>query len=315
MKTYTNLKITLTLILFMICSISGYMVGQTSTGSDEIRENEKATYFKYVSPNNTWTTVGFSIIDGKYSSFRYRFGPDSIAFEDQWYFYLQGSGTETGDNWSNIGLFREINGVVYGIENDEEHVFMDFNLEVGDQITIPMLSFDNSFDYNVLEVDSIELLDGSLRKRLLLECSEIEEISVYFVEGLGSLSSYLGFVACFFDLESKLLCFYQNGEIIYLDENYDECWITTSVTDIHSQGINIYPNPTTDFLTIEFDDAPVQEIAFKAYDYTGKLIRNFHHSGFQSHYRIEVSDFSPGFYYLSWELDGRPFVYHFVVAE
>lgn len=315
MKTQTNFKITLTTILFILYSISGNLVGQTSGVSEEIRGNEQATNLKYVSPKNSWVIVGFSILDGTYSSFRCRFGPDSIAFEDQWYFYLQTSSDETGDNWNNIGLFREEDGIVYGIKNDEELVFMDFNLDVGDSITIPMLDFGDSFDFTVLEVDSIELLDGSYRKRLFLECSQIEGLGDYFVEGFGSLRTYLGFVSCYLDIESELLCFYQDGEKIYANTKFDECWVTTSVTDIQAQGINIYPNPTTDFLTIEFEDAPTKEITFKVYDYTGKLIRNFNNAGFQSHYRLQVADLTAGFYYLTWEMKGEPFVYHFVVGE
>ncbi len=316
MKTQTNFKITLTTILFTVASISGYMIGQTSSITEDNRDNKQATYYKYVSPENTWTTVGYSWIDNSYGSHRFRFSADSVFFEGQWYFQFQGTGSEHGDNWGNIGLFREENGVVYGITRSEERIFMDFNLEIGDRITIPYLDFVDSFEYIVVGIDTIELLDGSLRKRLLLDCYQWQDegFEVYFVEGLGSMGAYIGHIGCFLDVHEALLCFYNNDEMLYTNPNFNGCWIT-SVTDIHSQGINIYPNPTTDFLIIEFDDALATEITFKVYDYTGKLIRNFNNAGYQSHYRLQVSELTAGFYYLTWEMNGEPFVYHFVVGE
>jgi len=317
MKTYTNLKITLTLILFMICSISGYMVGQTSTNDGDLGNNESHTH-KTISPENNWTSYTYNLWSGNNNlkPRQHRFHNDSVEVDGKWYFQLQWTRSQEDENWNNLELYREENGKIFVYAWGAESLLMDFNVEEGEVLSIyqPLGSWTNH--YSVVSVDSIELLDGSLRKRVVLGCYDEDFGYYYWVEGIGSLNQNFFLVHCAVDIpHNPILCFYQNGEMIYSNEHYDECWITTSVTDIHSQGINIYPNPTTDFLTIEFDDAPTQDIMFTVYDYTGKQTRNFHYSGFQSLYRIEVSDFSTGFYYLTWELDGRPFVYHFVVAE
>jgi len=317
MKTYTNLKIALTSILFLVCSISGYMVGQTS--SDEgISTDGESNSFRTISPKNSWTSYTYNPMTGSNVQPRqYRFHEDSVEVGGNWYFQLQWSNSEEGENWSDLELFREENGKIFVLKYGDEYILMDFNVEAGETFSIEQPNgggWTNNF--LVISVDSIELVDGSQRKRVGLGCYEEDVVWYYWVEGIGSLTQNLDLYHCALDVpHDPILCFYHNGELIFSDDNYDECWITTSVTDIQAQGINIYPNPTTDFLTIEFGDPPTQDIMFTVYDYTGKLIRNFQHSGFQSHYRIEVSDFSPGFYYLSWEQNGIPYSYRFVVGE
>jgi len=315
MNTYCKLTIALMSALFMVCSLSGYLTGQTSPADGTSTSGESNT-FKTISPANTWTDMTYDpMMGGNVHSRRYRFSEDSVEVGDNWYFQLQISQSKEGDEWSDLDLYREENGVIYVNSHEVEYVVMDFNVEAGETFSIEPPPGGSIVDFLVVSVDSIELLDGSLRKRIGLGCYEFEEVSYYWVEGIGSLNQTLGLYHCFFDVaDDPILCFYQNGEMIYSNEDNDECWIT-SVTDIHEHGINIYPNPASDFLTIEFDDPPAQDIEFVVFEYTGKRIRNFQFSGFQSQYQLQISELSPGFYYLSWEENGRPYVYHFVVAD
>lgn len=305
---------TLSILLFFVGGISTpHITAQPLDGGDDqaaIRSNT----FKFVSSSNTWTSFSYDFVYNTYSSFRYRFSEDSVQFENQWYLQLQGSDTEMGANWEDIGLFREENGVIYGIYENEEHVFMDFNLVPGDRITMPETFSGVISEFEVIAVDTVVVMDGSQRKRVLFDCYEGEGFYLYWVEGIGLLNHLPGQMTCAVDFEHPLLCFYQNGELIYSIENFESCWLT-SVEDLQAAGITVFPNPAIDHLNIELETPSTHPLHFEIIHFNGAVIKSFSHPGGQSDYRIHIDDLQAGIYHLSWEFDGRPFAHRFVVGR
>ena len=191
---------------------------------------------------------------------------------------------------------------------------MDFNLIAGDRITMPETFSGVVSEFEVIAVDTVVVMDGSQRKRVLFDCYEWEGFYLYWVEGIGLLNHLPGQMTCAVDFEHPLLCFYQNEELIYFNENFESCWIT-SVEDLQSAGIAVFPNPAVDHLNIEFENPSSHPIHFRIIHSNGAEIKNFKHPGNQSDYRIQVNDLPTGMYHLSWQLDGRPFSYRFVVGR
>ena len=110
MKTQTNFKITLTTILFILYSISGNLVGQTSANDGDLSNNEPHTY-KTISPENNWTSYTYNPWMGNnLQSRQYRFHNDSVEVDGKWYFQLQWTGSKEDENWNNLELYREENG-------------------------------------------------------------------------------------------------------------------------------------------------------------------------------------------------------------
>ena len=128
------------------------------------------------------------------------------------------------------GAVREENRRVYfrryyGGYYENEVLLYDFNLTVGDTVTVNWLST----TLMVLEESEVEV-DGVMRRRLGLgyptSIPELGEIEEYWIEGVGSTFGFLNsgygsssWVGSF----PHLLCYYENDNLIWDNEDFDEC--------------------------------------------------------------------------------------------
>jgi hypothetical protein len=128
------------------------------------------------------------------------------------------------------GAIREENRRVYfrryyGGYYENEVLLYDFNLNVGDTVTVNWLST----TLMVLEESEVEV-DGVMRRRLGLgyptSIPELGEIEEYWIEGVGSTFGFLNsgygsssWVGSF----PHLLCYYENDNLIWDNEDFDEC--------------------------------------------------------------------------------------------
>nr|MBS0037242.1 T9SS type A sorting domain-containing protein [Saprospiraceae bacterium] len=316
MKKYTNLNNAFAFFLLLATFIySNSTIAQPSSQDGNITSDANTSY-KLVSSSNSWTNWFYGTWftpDNK--PVRYRFSEDSVQLGDRWYLQLKRSFAETGDNWEDMGLFREENGVVYLIVNNEEQVLMNFNSGMGDQLDLFRPGFDQTLEFTVVSVDTVELMDGSHRKRLGLSCFGNDGPIKYWVEGIGSLKNAMGIYHCAFHVQDRpLLCFFQNGEMIYFNENYGSCWLT-SVEDLQDVGISIFPNPAIDHLNILFENPSSHPLHFRIIHSNGAIINSFKHPGMQTDLKIRINDLQAGIYHLSWDFDGSPFSYRFVVSK
>lgn len=140
------------------------------------------------------------------------------------------------------------------LEGEEERLMYDFSLEVGD--TMPVASFyavDGYCYFEVTAIDSVMLMDGSMRKRLHLENEYYPEW--VWIEGLGSLdlsAFYIDYI-CVTDIWAVTTCYFKNGEQLYENSEGYPCYdMTTSVNNLSKDdGITLHPNPVTDHLFIK----------------------------------------------------------------
>lgn len=164
------------------------------------------------------------------------------------------------NNWQELNwlLRRDSLGRIYerSISQSlaEENLLYDFNLELGDII--------QPWDWDictaqVVGIDSVELQNGEMRKRLEFEYLEIYfgPENAFWIEGIGSGHGLEYPLACYFDYISSLLCYYENGEKLY-DANPDaNCLVTFTTINTEEATApslaRIFPNPSTGLVFLD----------------------------------------------------------------
>jgi hypothetical protein len=228
---------------------------------------------------------------------------------------LNGDTLVNGFNYSKVyennylfGMMREEEKVVYFKPNPEyvnylffecdssEFVLYDFNLEIGDTFyTASCTEFgpaDSTYFTKILDVDSIQINDGSFRKRYLL--SEISWMLPYglcglfeWVEGVGNVSfdPFYFHVDCF-ESASYFTCL-KIGE----NEIYRNC-AADSNKEIETINFKIIPNPTFNKVYIEGLNA-YSDYTITIYNLKGTaILGNLHNQA-----SIDLSSFDRGIYY------------------
>ena len=106
----------------------------------------------------------------------------------------------------------------------DEELLYDFNLTVGDTVTVNY----NYGDKLIVLEESQVLVQGTMRKQLGLamyfDDGTTGEIEEYWIEGVGSTygflnSGYEGWVGSFV----HLLCYHENGNLVWDNEEFDDC--------------------------------------------------------------------------------------------
>mgnify|MGYP006284491749 CR=1 FL=1 len=179
----------------------------------------------------------------------------------------------------------------------EEMLLYDFNLVAGD-----------SFYYSwVIEVDSIQLLDGTYRKRIVFDDGYNS-----WIEGIGN--SWGGLLWLEWDIKQNLpayailLCHYENDTLLYFDDRYGTCnynytqnnaeTLEKSITPI------IYPNPFSQKLSILLERVNGQRIDLIIKTLDGRQVFN---ATLNSENSLDLSFLSKGIYLLV--LTNRDFQY------
>lgn len=208
---------------------------------------------------------------------------------------LNGGWISTGD------FFREnSSNQIFALENDNtEQLYMDFNLEVGDSIQVKKDSEECALV--VFAVDSLELMNGEKRKRIRLirddEPNPDQPWTGYidWTQGIGSmslLSEYL--FSCYTDYIYDLLCFYEDGQLMYSNPMHSSCFITHTNDIIKDNSIKVYPNPSNNILNI-FSESALEQITI--HDLTGKLRKQY----LDDRNTIALNDLENGIYILRLE--------------
>jgi hypothetical protein len=126
----------------------------------------------------------------------------------------------------------------------------------------------------------------------------------------------------FFCGEDEIYFFYYN-EFMYLDEYYMQRlhYIklirpqTLSTNEFSLPKIKLFPNPTSDWLTIEYE-APTLSTAITIYDISGGEVKKVNTNIENKQHTIDVSDLSPGVYFAEIKNDADKSVFEkFIVLK
>lgn len=213
-------------------------------------------------------------------------------------------------NWNLSKIIREDSTQkVYQLNasSNEESVIYDFGLSVGDTIVSNVSPEQNSI---VTTVDSIELNDGTKRKRLTitsLYCPDwnIEE---FWIEGIGgeNYAFYYVDVFCQTDTGLSLRCFSNNGNFLLGSADGTNCFVPTSINELEQTAIKIFPNPTQDVLNLAYDET-LKVVNLKFFNYQGQFVKSLQVESDLS--QISISNFPKGVYYLNIETANSKFIF------
>ncbi len=165
-----------------------------------------------------------------YSTAYYKFRGDTLI-EGNTYKNVWISNDEFHDNWDFFGAFiREVdNKVYYRNYSGDEGLIYDFNIEPGDSVVIDNPRGPGSMPLLFAGIDSVETNNG-LRARWELT-NDNYEISEYWIEGVGSkagvINSSTGLFGSLCGLY-YLLCESEDGETVYVNPEYNQCWMLTT---------------------------------------------------------------------------------------
>ena len=195
--------------------------------------------------------------------------------------------------------------------HSEEIVLYDFSLNAGDTIR----EINCMPDMDILIVDKVDTIQiaNTMRKRIHFNPMPWVE----WIEGIGSLKGLL-FTSGDLPtngLNNNLICFKQNNEILYFNNNYFNCFpeLTTSIkkNNKHS-NILVYPNPS-DNNRIIFSFGEYRICSVQIMDCNGRLCGGFN-SNMQSEFLLSTEKYQPGIYfYKAMNLNGMVHTGKFIV--
>ncbi len=202
-----------------------------------------------IETNKMWNIVDCTNFGPCYTS-SFKFEGDTLINEILYKKFME-SWDAPSEIWTYHSAFREDEtGKVYGIQGweIEEQLFYDFDLEPGDDFNFFFPGSSYPITMHVTDVDSVTLLNGEKRKRIIFYNEQ-------WIEGIGSTFG-IPFVAYhwnLFDLTYELNCFYTNDELLYKNGSYETCWYTTvGIDDNPSQPAwMVSPNPFDETFTIQ----------------------------------------------------------------
>jgi hypothetical protein len=256
--------------------------------------------------NNGFMWSGMNIYkdqSGKDSvaSYHIKFEGDTIL-NDRTYAKIWQSNDSLGVNWNVTGLIREVEKRVYYHKlNDDgfyDMLLYDFSVQTGSSLLLSSIESPGSFEsMKVTNVDST-MINGV--KRLRIQLSDGTDSDTW-IEKIGSLQGIINH--CYFEpvsIERILLCVKQDGDMIYSNDAYPDCFYTQSsfptfVADIKNLKINIFPNPFTNEITIEYPGA--EQFIIEILNSGGQKVFENNVKG-QNRFQVNLSAFPAGVYFV-----------------
>lgn len=179
-----------------------------------------------------------------------------------------------------IGGIREENKKIYYTgetvlaATNGEYLLYDFTKQIGDTIKHDSKG---GFYSVILDIDSI-LIGDSYRKRYKVDNHWFYQNPDYLIEGIGSVQN--GLLGHISDIPTcgthywEHICFKENGEVKYLNPNFDDCFpsyllMDANITKLETK-IKIYPNPIDQNLQIENNTN--ENLNIKIIDINGRSI-------------------------------------------
>ncbi len=191
-----------------------------------------------------------------------------------------------------------------------EIVLYDFSVNIGD--TIKSI---NGFPDDVLIVSYIDTIMIKNKYRKSIHFQDFFWVS--WIEGIGNTNGLLfnsGSLPTCSCGSGDLICFQQNGETLYFNKNYSDCFPLLTGIEIKKNSlsdINIFPNPANDNIRFSFGIQQLERIQIM--DCNGRVCGNFNVQLLQE-FNLSIGKYQPGIYfYKATNNNGRILTGKFVV--
>jgi hypothetical protein len=259
------MKTAITIVLFLC---AGFLQGQT----DPLP----------IPTNAMWQMAWQSLLDGDHGTYAYSIN-GTTSVNDTIYYQVE-QFSYCGDNipTTPLMLIREESGKWYSRLNEVEpdELLFDFTLEEGESVTLETCFnlFPQPQTLTVVDIEDITMYDGSIRRMWTLiydETSDFAGNTEYWIEGIGNM--YIGLVhslsfSCI-DLTEWLHCYFENDDRKFPSYEFPagiDCCNTVSISEQSTiTSISLYPNPTSDELTIQ---GPLPISSIEISDFVGRII-------------------------------------------
>jgi len=189
----------------------------------------------------------------------------------------------------------------YTFNNNKKTLLYNFGASVGDTL---FWSLGDTVYSKVISIDSI-VINNELRKRLSIYSNwhgpHWFGYNDYWIEGVGSYR--FGLLSAFSEDIGFGLSFcsvYENNVLLY--QASTNCYQYLDLKELESSQIGLYPNPTTDKISLDFGALNGISATIVLSDMQGRVMQ----SQQLSDYAVDMSKLSKGSYVLEVKLaDGR----------
>lgn len=204
----------------------------------------------------------------------------------------QTEGTPCTTISSNI-IREEQNRIYYWRSSSSSfELLYDFNLNDGESY---VMRTDN--DSSVITIDSTSTLNfngNDLKVQYISSENDIVEIYGATVQGIGNLRFFFpGHGTCDPFHYDGVRCFTNDDGTLYF--NVSDCEVISGITKINMNEVQIYPNPTIDFITISnyFES---DMVLYEIIDLRGKVILSSTNT--EASNQFDVGSLQKGYYFV-----------------
>lgn len=252
-----------------------------------------------VNDNSTWSVLGTIVAsNGRVWTQYVYFEGDSIVGVNS-FKKVFSCDDSLHENITYEGLIREEDKKTYFIpvNSDSAYLLYDFSLTEGTVFEYQNYQTQEIDSLYVKHIDSIAI-NGALKTRIQLISPPPYDNRIVetWIEHIGSLSGIIYVKHNLFldGVSYILLCYYQDGELVYKNPDYSECYYEGNVaveTNINTSNITVYPNPTNDCFIISDPQQSLSSV--EIFDVFGKKVYSQLHGN-----TIDASSFSKGLYVI-----------------
>ena len=261
-------------------------------------------YHKIVDTNKVWSIIDEYTAGGgqPYSQF-IKFTTDTLIGSYNYKKVLRSSDS-TQTVWSHIGFIREDSTAkVYYMDNSYlEGLIYDFNVNINDTINIynPLVCFDSSNMVCIVEqIDSI-FIYNNYRKQIHILSAFGSEV---WIEGIGSNRGILYTNQCIVGNLFKLLCFYENDTLKYINPDYDSCFYPfVNINENENEKPVLLIDLENNSYIIQAKSS-IEEVTI--YNVLGKKMGQY--NPFSNQCKINMSLFSSGIYFITCKTSNKLF--------
>ncbi|MFT5602365.1 MAG: hypothetical protein ACI9N1_002618 [Flavobacteriales bacterium] len=239
-----------------------------------------------------------------YYYYEYNYSHYCMYGEDSIYNFLLYTKIEDCNNQNYIGCFRNDNGISYFLPKDsvQEYVVYDFTKSLGDTI-FDVYYLEHGVN-NQIEDLVLTAIDSTLigsEYRLVYSFSNRHS----WIEGVGGTQGFLwDSFQSLGHTSSELICHSYGDSIMQDPNNVIVGGCDNSLSNkktINEINLNLYPNPASNFLSIETDELKIENIPYQIFNSVGQLSQ----SGIFKENLIDISKLTSGYYTISLIVDNQ----------
>ena len=272
-----------------------------------LSEKQEEVYHPFVDTTLRWHERQTDYHAGKTKTKKYKLDKDSTLIGPYFYHNVLFTFDKTNEQWDvSESYLRENDKKVWLNRKGKEYLLYDFDLNVSDTFESELLESNGKLV--VTNIDSVLLDDGSIRRRTTLQCVGPSGncFPLFWIEGIGAECNTFNLRDACVDViaeSTKLLCFYQNNELLWYDTTQTSCFISTSTKEVDElKGfIQLYPNPVYDILHIRSEELIKEMVILDQFSHIIQQCSDCR--------EIDLSGIYPGVYYLKVKLSNDQVIY------